>query len=167
MKPDPGNLSEVADAVLEGHALDWKELESTAAPEARGVILQFRIIAEIAGIRRRIAVEPAEWWGHLKIEERLGAGAFGEVFRAWDSRLEREVALKLLTSGRDPDVVLREARLLARIRHPNIVTVFDAAEFEGRPGFWMELVQGRTLEEGVRERGPLSPPEVLRLAVQL
>ena len=39
MKPDPGNLSEVADAVLEGHAVDWKELESSAAPEARGVIL--------------------------------------------------------------------------------------------------------------------------------
>jgi serine/threonine-protein kinase len=167
VQPDTDDLGDLADAVLEGRPLDWQELESSAGAESRDLISQFRTIARIADLRRRVANDPPEWWGHLKIQERLGAGAFGEVFRAWDSRLEREVALKLLRSDRDPAAVLREARLLARIRHANVVTVFDAAEFEGRAGFWMEFIQGQTLEEGVHDRGPLPAPEVLKLAIEL
>ena len=69
MKPDPENLADVADAVLEGYALDWQELESTAAPEARGVLLQFRIIAAIAVpglLRARISGNEASAIGSLR-----------------------------------------------------------------------------------------------------
>jgi hypothetical protein len=77
------NLSQIADEILEGRALDWDALESAADPQTQRVLIQFRTIAEIIDVRRRSAKQPPEWWGHLKIEDRLGAGAFGEVFRAW------------------------------------------------------------------------------------
>ena len=67
-------------------------------------------------------------WGHLKLVERIGEGAFGEVYRAWDTRLEREIALKLLPTDCSPamDSVRDrpEGRLLARVRHPNVVTIY-------------------------------------------
>ena len=79
-------------------------------------------------------------------------GIFGEVFRAWDTRLDREVALKLLparaATGRERAVsVIEEGRLLARVRHPNVVTIFGAERIGGRIGLWMELVRGRSLEQ--------------------
>src|SRR5260370_41658054 len=65
-------------------------------------------------------------WGPFRLIEKVGPGRFGQVYRAWDSTLEREVALKLLLPReRDPDedakAVLREARLMARLRHPNVL----------------------------------------------
>ena len=88
-------------------------------------------------------------WGPLSILARLGSGSFGTVYRAWEAGLEREVALKLLhkVHTNAEKVVVDEARLLARIRHPNVVTIFGADCFDGRIGFWMELVSGRTLSQ--------------------
>ena len=111
-------------------------------------------------------------WGHLRIVEPIGHGAFGQVFRAWDSRLERDVALKLLPVGALPetgahDDVLAEARLLARVRHPNVVVVHGADHIGGRVGIWMELVRGRTLDEAVRRSGPLPAGDVVAIARDL
>ena len=96
-------------------------------------------------------------WGHLEIRQRIGEGAFGEVFRAWDPNLEVEVALKLLKkepSTRDSlaSAVLEEGRLLARVRHPNVVTVFGADRHDERVGLWMEFVRGRSLAEQHADR---------------
>src|SRR6185369_15711518 len=95
-----------------------------------------------------------------------GHGAFGTVYRAWDTTLHREVALKLLfddsrlaAAGGDAHAALEEARRLARIRHPNVVQVFGAERHAGRVGLWMEFVHGRTLDDLVRERGAMSAPE--------
>jgi len=81
--------------------------------------------------------------------EKVGQGAFGEVYRAWDSTLQREVALKLLLkrSGDDSDsrAILREARSLARVRHPNVVPVYGVDRHDGRVGFWSDFVKGKTL----------------------
>ena len=76
-------------------------------------------------------------WGHLRLLEPVGRGTFGQVYRAWDTHLDREVALKLLRTARrlshdpsaslsDPTRVVNEGRLLARIHHPNVVTVYGA-----------------------------------------
>ena len=91
-------------------------------------------------------------WGHLRLLERIGRGTFGEVFRAWDTRLDREVALKLMPAGhlRQIREVARsssEGRLLARVRHPNVVTIYGAEQIGDRIGLWMEFVRGRTLEQ--------------------
>ena len=110
----------------------------------------------LAALRRgpRTAAPPdgAATWGHLRVLEPIGRGAFGTVYRAWDPRLDRDVALKLLAADVDRTVpprssaVIDEGRLLARVRHPNVVTIYGADRIDGRVGLWMELVTGRTLD---------------------
>lgn len=109
----------------------------------------------------------ARRWGPLFVLERIGGGAFGQVFRAWDPALEREVALKLLRlpgSGHGPQAAVREGQLLASVHHPNVISVFGAAEIDGEVGIWMELVRGRTLERIVLEDGPMSAQEATLIA---
>src|SRR5262245_54804166 len=89
-------------------------------------------------------------WGQFQLLQKVGQGGFGEVYRAWDPTLEREVALKLLLPrGQDQDTqvtaILREARLLARVRHPNVVSVYGVDRHDGRVGFWSDFVRGKTL----------------------
>jgi serine/threonine-protein kinase len=101
----------------------------------------------------------------------LGHGAMATVDLAHDVELERPVALKRLAENlaRDEDVrrrFLREARLAARLAHPNVVRVFDVGEDDGRPFIAMEYVEGETLAELVARRGRLPAPEVATLGVQ-
>jgi serine/threonine protein kinase len=102
-------------------------------------------------------------WANLQVVEPIGRGGFGRVYRAHDPALARDVALKIVDlPSRDPAwvaEVLREGRLLARVRHPNVVTVYGAQEYEGLVGIWMELVRGRSLAAIVREDGPMGPEE--------
>ncbi|MEO8260158.1 MAG: serine/threonine-protein kinase [Acidobacteriota bacterium] len=122
------------------------------------------------GRSRRGNDEPLQSWGDLAILGQLGEGAFGAVYLARDAKLQREVALKLLWPGdaaADPQRALKEARLLARVRHPNVVTVFGADQVDGRVGLWMELVKGRTLAELLRTQGPFSAREAALIGLDL
>ncbi len=97
-------------------------------------------------------------WGHLTPRERVGAGVFGDVYRAFDDQLEREVALKLLRTGtRSADrlaaKVLHEGRLLARVRHPNVVSVHGVEAHGDGVGLWMEFIRGCTLEQLLERQG--------------
>jgi tetratricopeptide (TPR) repeat protein len=97
-------------------------------------------------------------WGNFQLLQLLGRGGFGEVYRAWDPALEREVALKLLLPrGLDPEqefaAILAEARAMARVHHANIVPVFGVDRREGRVGFWSEFVRGQTLDAFVAAQG--------------
>src|SRR6185436_17660813 len=87
----------------------------------------------------------------------------GDVYRAWDPRLERTVALKLLRYDDGAEdrasLAISEGRLLARVRHPNVVTVHGADRIDGQAGIWMEFVEGRTLRDQVEADGPLSAVE--------
>ena len=112
---------------------------------------------------RSTAPDPLRW-GHLENLKRIGEGVFGTVFRAWDTSLEREVALKLCRRADDGSedwslLSLREARLLARIRHPNVVTVYGVDRHDGRQGVWMEYICGRTLATLLLQNGPLAARE--------
>ncbi|HEU4410104.1 MAG TPA: serine/threonine-protein kinase [Polyangiaceae bacterium] len=89
------------------------------------------------------------------IEALLGRGGMGEVYRAYDERLRRRVALKLLRpeGGAGPEAMLREARAAAALRHPNAVAVYDVAESAGRPYLTMELLEGRPLRSLIGAEG--------------
>jgi len=95
-------------------------------------------------------------WSYLRLLEHVGHGGFGHVYRAWDPQLEREVALKLLPAVecRPTGVTLLaldEGRLLARVRHPNVVSIYGAERIDDTVGLWMEFVRGKTLEELLAE----------------
>jgi Tol biopolymer transport system component len=108
---------------------------------------------------------------HYRILEKLGAGGMGEVYRARDEKLGRDVAVKVLPAGLLGSEVARarfrkEAEALSRLSHPHIATLLDFDSEDGTDFLVMELVEGKTLLEAVRE-GPLSEKEVVRLGSQL
>src|SRR5712692_5352959 len=109
--------------------------------------------------------------GPYEILAPIGAGGMGEVYRARDTRLGRDVALKVLPAELADDPSRRqrfelEARAVAALNHPNIVAVYDVA-FEDRAAFMVsELVQGETLR-GVIQRGPVPVRRALDIAVQI
>src|SRR5512134_35336 len=97
-------------------------------------------------------LSPGTRLGPYEIVAPLGAGGMGEVFRARDPRLGREVAIKVLPDAvaRDPERLARferEARLLAALSHPGIASIFGVEEADGARALVMELVEGPTLAE--------------------
>ena len=108
------------------------------------------------------ALEPGEQWGQFQIVEKLGHGAFGDVYHARD-RLDRDVALKIL----DGPEAIREGKTLARLRHPNLVAVHSYEENADGAALSLELIQGQTLETFARERGRLDPAHASLMCLQV
>src|SRR5215831_10164196 len=109
--------------------------------------------------------------GPYEIRATLGEGGGGEVYRAWDPRLEREVALKILHERFESDparveAFVAEARAASALNHPNIVTVYDAAVDGDTPFIVSELIDGRPLREEL-SRNPLPIKRLLDLATQI
>ena len=109
--------------------------------------------------------------GPYEISNLIGSGGMGEVYRARDTRLGREVAIKVLHEAVADDAdqlqrFEREARSAAALNHPNIATVYEIGDHEGTRFISMELVEGRTLKERLKE-GPLPLKELLDLATQI
>ena len=108
---------------------------------------------------------------HYRILDKLGAGGMGEVYRAHDDQLDREVAIKVLpsTSFEDPVArarLLQEARAAAALNHPHICTVYEVGEADGQTYIAMELVDGQALSEQLKA-GPLPVEQVVRYGLQL
>jgi eukaryotic-like serine/threonine-protein kinase len=177
-------LNALAESVADGAAVDWSSFESRADARERRLIRHLRLVDSISALYRSIpepadtirdarsapaaanaAAEPADLrWGRLVLRERIGQGMSAEVFRAFDTELHREVALKLLhgqeaSAGGAHARMLEEARRLARVRHPHVVQVYGAEQHDSRVGLWMELIRGESLEEIVKGRGPFGPRE--------
>ena len=119
----------------------------------------------------RMPLEPNRRIGAYEVLDQLGSGGMGEVYRARDTRLGRIVAIKLISSDLHTDAdarerLSREAQLASSLNHPNIVTVYDVGETEGRPFIVMELVAGESLHQRLFA-GPLRPREALTIAAQV
>src|SRR5215475_12333280 len=124
-----------------------------------------------ASMSQQPAWIPGSTFGHYRILERLGAGGMGEVFRARDTRLDRDVALKTLTPDLSHDGLYlerlrREARSLASVNHPNVATLHEIAEAEGRFALVMELIEGETLAKRL-SRSRLRIAEIIAVATQI
>src|SRR3954447_5319150 len=176
----PVGLLELAARVDDGKRIDWDAEERSAADDqARALIRGFRVLDGVAAVAQDDSFEaagtPPSWpcagadlsgraWGPLRLEEAVGRGAFSRVYRATDP-LGRHVAVKLLAprlGGDDLTArVLDEGRVLASVKHPNIVVVHGADEHDGRVGLWMEFVRGRTLAAEVDARGAHSADEAI------
>lgn len=113
------------------------------------------------------AVVGAVVMSRFEVREQLGSGGFGTVYRAWDERLERDVAVKVIDLGGQPvERVLREAQAVARLNHPGVLTLYELGE-DGRSAYLVsELVEGGTMADLQRE-GLLSDRDVGEAAVDL
>src|SRR5687768_9008098 len=175
-RDDP--LLGTAFAVTDRQPVDWTGLRRDF-PGSAGVVAGLEEVAEIAaahGNARPLECEggradgPAAFrWGRLEVWRPIGAGAFGEVWSAWDRGLQCEVALKLRdpASGFSARRWLEEARRLAQVRHPNVVTVHGADEHDGRAGLWMDRLHGHTLEQLLALLGPCSAREAAAIGIDL
>jgi eukaryotic-like serine/threonine-protein kinase len=186
MSGDPLRLDALLESVADGSEVDWDAAEAAADENQRRIVRNLRLVASIAQVHRSIpdevsagpapepglptvgANEALQRWGHLLILETIGEGSFGDVYRARDPWLDRQVALKLLK----PDIaaparLMAEAQALARVRHPNVVTVHGADMRDGRVGLWMELVRGRTLAAIVASDGSFSAAEASVIGQEL
>ena len=110
--------------------------------------------------------------GRFRLEERVGSGGMSTVYRAFDETLERWVAIKLLQRdiAGDEDQIerfRREARAVARLNHPHVVTVIDAGEDAGAPFIVFEYIAGETLKERIRRLGKLPITEALAYAIEI
>src|SRR4029079_16910885 len=109
--------------------------------------------------------------GHYRIVAKIGEGGMGEVYRARDERLDRDVAIKILPRaiGDDGDRLDRfkqEARATSALNHPNILTVYDVGEHEGRPYIVSELLDGEELRDRLNN-GPIPPKKASDYARQI
>ena len=156
-------------------------LESASSPDLGCMVCML----QLASAKSQTAFDrasPLEQFGQYVIEKRedgcaweLGRGAMGVTYRATDSILQRSVALKIISIDHAPNAAaarerfLREARAAAALRHPNIATVhqFGIHEESGQCFYAMELIEGETLEERVRRKGPLDVPTTIEIARQV
>lgn len=187
MAPSEQSIDDLLDAILDGTPADWTTADSSPGASPT-LVRQLRVLAAVAELHRgapsatpgdvpatlqaSTASETPLLGGHLRLFERIGRGAFGEVYRAWDCRLDREVALKLLpaSSGaqdRSPSSLIQEGRLLARVRHPNVVTIYGAEPIDERIALWMEFVRGQTLEQMLEQRQVLNASETVTIGLEL
>jgi tRNA A-37 threonylcarbamoyl transferase component Bud32 len=177
-----GHALDRAIALLtEGLPVEWEGLLEDAGDDVeRAQIEELRGLAQLdaeqaelpqpadrtIGLSAPGSVASRTRWSHLELVEEVGRGAFGTVYLAWDTRLAREVALKLYAVDHG-DGDIEEARRLARVSHPNVVTIFGADRIAGQLGLWMELLRGRTLEAIIRDQGPFSAREAIAIGLDV
>jgi hypothetical protein len=183
-------LDDLVESIADGDDIDWTALEANADPDILRLIAMVKTVAGVAQVHRTpleeeetgpvpsplsgnaaAALGELGRWGHLQLVRKVGEGSYGEVFHARDTWLDHPVALKLLrpelTDRVAPTKLLDEARVLVKVRHPNVVAVHGADLHQGRVGFWMEFVQGQRLDDIVAFQGLLSAEEAAVIGQEL
>ncbi len=189
-RQDDITLLELASMIDDDRPIDWDSEEGSVRGEGeRAVLAELRVLAALTRVYRdpdAVGVEsplqteamelassalPPATWGSLAVFEQVGKGGFAKVYRARDA-LSRDVALKLFpvtpeNASALSSRVLREGSLLAKISHRNVVVVHGVERSNGFLGLWMEFIHGRTMEDELRARGPLSAEEATPIGVDL
>ena len=196
--PDPEKPT-LAELIADGVEVDWNR-EASSGRFSIEELQRFQSIERVFQTHRRLSeqspesltwgldvstqpiarplpvsgdkAEPGTTWGHLEIREHVDGGGFGDVYRAFDTVLEMEVALKLMRDKGHPHAdnmrrFLAEARRLARVRHENVVILHGADVRDGRMGMWTDFLQGTTLEVQLSIQGPMSAREAALVGIDL
>jgi TolB-like protein/cytochrome c-type biogenesis protein CcmH/NrfG len=159
-------MSQAPDLVAEADALAAASLSVTGFLETPAFVLTAaQLAADEAGMK------PGTLVGPYQINALIARGGMGIVYRATDTRLDRQVALKMLAPIGVPDELrverfLREARITASLDHPHIVKVFDVGMRDGQPFMVVELLEGETLRQRL-DRGPIGEADVRRMAIDI
>jgi tRNA A-37 threonylcarbamoyl transferase component Bud32 len=161
---------------------EWDALRDSATEDVARTLRALEETARVAEAYRTLTREaphrpragrtpPLGRWGHLVLVEKAGEGATAEVYRAHDTRLDHDVALKLFKRTRLTDTerqtILEEGRRHARVKHGNIATIHDANEHDGRIGISMEYIEGATLRDVVAQHGLLGAGEAAHIGIEL
>ncbi|MBI5547648.1 MAG: tetratricopeptide repeat protein [Deltaproteobacteria bacterium] len=155
-------LALFADGLLEGPELEVVDSHVDQCPRCRQLTVQLARSGELDSPPVQLSTRPPQTFGRYTIQALLGTGGMGAVFRAFDPALDRNVAIKLLhmhAEGTERATeyrtrLLREARALARLAHPNVTVVHDVGMVGEQAFFAMELVEGVSLRQWLRQENP-------------
>ena len=117
-----------------------------------------------------MSLSPNATISHYRIISKIGAGGMGEVYLAHDTKLDRKVAIKFLHEelSRDPDKLKRfiqEAKAASALNHPNILTVYEIGEVDGKNYIATELIDGKTLREQLSQKDPRPLNKILKVGI--
>ncbi|WP_394833400.1 protein kinase [Pendulispora rubella] len=168
-----GALPSAPRAHVEGHLAACAMCRRTliaagALASDTGATSTHSLTATDFGLSSALDLVPGTCMGRYVVRERLGAGATGTVYAVLDQQLDRLVALKVLRSHHDTTLhpwLVHEAKAMARLRHPNVVTVFDVGTFEGQSFMTMDLLQGGTLRHWF-QAAARTPKEIVTAFLQ-
>ncbi len=161
-------LLSVAESISKGKPVDWDDIEEHTDDDSRPIVVELKVLEGLA----RVHEDTPKAWGPFTIVGEIARGAFGTVYMASDPSLDLTFALKVIRP-RNPDLPLdpakavSEARLLAKISHPNVVRVLRADRIGNEVGVAMELVKGRTLDDLVQTESSFSPNEAALIGIDL
>jgi hypothetical protein len=182
-------VDEVIGRIADGLAVDWRLVDKAGPARERDWVKSLRVLNDIVKLHREAAVDyeqttlagattapgaagaAPDTWGKYRLGNKVGEGSYGSVYRAWDSELERDVAIKILHRRvgdmRIKERLLQEGRTLAKVRHDNVVSVLGVEAHGDRVGLCMEFVRGKTLADVVRGQGRLSAAEAVLIGEDL
>jgi serine/threonine protein kinase len=178
-------LDGVIGDITDGIPVDWGRLQSEVpSVEDRKWLNVLRVLFDVAKVHRTstaefeeeaaastIAPPGATTWGKYRLEDKIGEGSFGNVYRAWDPELELHRALKILhadvTDAHLRGLLLREGRALAKISHENVVKVIGVEAHDNRVALCMDFVRGETLAQVVARQGPMGARDAVLIGKAL
>lgn len=146
------NTEDLAQRLADGETIDWGLIDESDPVIAalKKISKYYQGITNSSDTKPTQSVQRLGEWGNLQLIESIGHGSYGEVFRAFDPVLQRDVALKVVRNPQecmlDSDDFIAEAQRLAQVRHRNVMAVYGAAYHQNEVGFWCELLLGQTLE---------------------
>lgn len=164
---DDERLLAVAGAISDGRPVDWDQVpQLVSAGTDAGILSELKLLHQLSN-----ALASPRSWDALEIGDVIGQGSFGTVYRGFDCELQREIAVKITdfdsAASYDPERAVLEARMLARIRHPNVVVVFGAQRRDDAVAVSMELVKGETLNQIVERQGRMNASEACLIGLDL
>ena len=168
---DPSERDSYLEEACGGDEELYREVKALVACNAQSSFLKSDAVTlALSAIENRAVFEPGHQLGPYRIEAQIAVGGMGFVYRALDTRLQRQVAIKVLRLGllgeKGRAMLKREARSIAQLQHPNICALHDIGEQDGRDFLVMEYLEGETLADRLK-RKPLDLPQVLEYAIQI